>query len=74
MVLLILSVRVAEYKAAVGITELVCAVRIELSTRVTCGDVHLRKVAPASDLDIIRGLHEMRALHEHKHKLDAEGG
>lgn len=37
--------------------------RVELTTRVTTGDVDLREVPDASDLDVVWGLDEMRALH-----------
>lgn len=62
VVLFPLAERIAEYKTAMGVSETVSAVGIELSTRILGGDVHLRKVAIASDLDIVRSLHEMRAL------------
>jgi hypothetical protein len=38
--------------------------RVELSTRVASRDVHLGKVAPAGDLDIVRSLDKVRALQE----------
>lgn len=42
-------------------TVAVRAMRVELATRVAGGDVHLRKVADACDLDVVRRLHEVRA-------------
>lgn len=62
MVLLPAAKRVAEHETTVGVTETVRTVRIEFSARVASGDVHLGKVAHASDLDIVRSLHKIRAL------------
>ena len=36
-------------------------VRVELAARVALGDVDLRQVADAGDLDVVRGLDEVRA-------------
>ena len=37
------------------------AVRVELAARVALGDVDLRQVADAGDLDVVRGLDKVRA-------------
>ena len=48
-------------KVEKGRTVTVRAVRVELAARVAGGDVHLREVAHAGDLHVVRGLHEVRA-------------